>query len=265
MQVNVDTNLVDMNFKLYKYDQDEKCGLEYVEGSDGFNLDLNDFDNFIRERNAYNANIIRFHVSLPNAGGSELAYRKISVTADIDETVIDSNFNGGFTDRVQRTYNDEQGYKYHNASQDHDYMCNNISNIVYFKGFAYTYEVDGVTHKVDESITIDESSPTSIYLGARDVFESRSTQFTFVSGGEKSTQLQFDLEEIDSKATSIIFYIEYNYNIDLVDTFLNNTEIVGSQDTSMMSSRIVFQKDINTVTISAMETDEWLAERRKLF
>ena len=62
LTTEIDTNLVSLDFKLYKYDFDKKEGVEYIEGREGFNLQLNDFDNFIRERNVNNNNIIRFKI-----------------------------------------------------------------------------------------------------------------------------------------------------------------------------------------------------------
>lgn len=251
MKVEVDTNLVDINFKLYKYDFDKKEGVEYIEGREGFNLQLNDFDNFIRERNVNNNNIIRFNVSLPNASSSE-GKRKIKVSATSLESVIGNNFDGGFTDGVARTYIDEEGYKYHNASKDKDYICNSISNIIYFKGFAYSYVLDGETYKVDNNITIDESTPATIYRDATNEFVKRAEEFSFINGSIKDNQLEFNLEEVNAKASSVVFYVEYNYKVDLIDTFLADTEIVGSQDIGMMSNRINFMKDIEKISISSI-------------
>lgn len=256
MRVEVDTNLIDINFKLYKYDFDKKEGVEFVEGTTEFNLQLNDFDNFIRERNVNNNNIIRFNVALPHPSTSE-GLRNLRVSSLLNPTTIGDNFYGGFTDSVSRTFIDEQGYKYHNASKDQNYICNNISNIIYFKGFVYSYVLDGVTHLYDDSIVIDESTPATTYRDATNEFIERTSEATFVSSGSKNNKLQFDLEQVDSRASSVVLYVEYNYNTDLVDSFLNNTEIVGAQDIGMMSSRIAFQKDIQKITVSSEGIVEW--------
>lgn len=250
MRVEVDTNLVDINFKLYKYDFDKKEGVEYVEGTESFNLQLNDFDNFIRERNVNNNNIIRFNVTLPHPSASE-GLRNFRVSASLNETVIGDPFNGGFTDTVSRTYRDTTGYWYNNAQKGKAYICNNISNIIYFKAFVYSYVLDGVTHLYDDSIVIDESTPATTYRDATSEFVERTAEATFVTDGSKSNSLQFDLEQVDSRASSVVLYVEYNYNTDLVDSFLANTEIVGAQDIGMMSSRIAFQKDIQKITVSS--------------
>lgn len=255
VSVNVDSNMVDFNFKLYKYDQDIKEGIEYNEGSTGFNLDLNDFDNFIRERNVYNNNVIRFHVYFPNYLATTGSARKVTIKANIEETTIGDRFDGGFTDTSTRTYADTLGYQYNKAvtGGSEKYICNNISNIIYFKGFMYSYKMeDETTHYVDPNITIDESTADSTYKTATEAFQSFD-EHKFITGSVKDGSLELDLDEIDIKSTEAVFYIEYNYDIDLVDTFLNDTEIVGSQDVSMMSSRITFMKDVKNINISAEE------------
>jgi len=253
LKVEVDTNLVDINFKLYKYNADTKEGTEYIEGKEGFDLKLNKYDNFIRERNTYNSNILRFNVSLPNAKGSEESYRKIAISARLNATVEGSDFNGGFKDEVKRTHVDTTGYQYKNAAKDKNYLCNNISNIIYFKGFAYSYVLNNQTYKVDDQISIDETTATSIYEDTTDVFAGITEKATFVTSSGKQNEIQFYLENINSKASSVVFYVEYNYNGSLIDSFLANTEIVGSQDTSMMASTIEFQKDIDRIIISSQE------------
>ena len=261
LTTEIDTNLVSLDFKLYKYDFDAKEGKEYIEGTESFNLDLNDFDNFIRERNVYNNNVIRFNVTIPAAEAAQSGTRKLTLTANVPETTIGDNFSGGFTDGVSRTYIDDSGYKYHNASKGADYTCNNISNIIYFKGFPYSYTIGDETTLWDEEVNFEgtdasPATPDAIYKGATEEFGKISEQASFISGGVKDNSLTFDIVEVDARATKVVFYIEYNYKINLVDAFLENTEIVGAQDIGMMSSRIVFQKDIEKITIASQGVTE---------
>lgn len=255
VQINVDSELIYFDFKLYKYDQMTKEGVEYVERQDAnFDLNLNKFDNFIRERNVNNNNIIRFHVTFTNYNVVDSEQKRITVNANIDSTKVGDPFDGAFTDSATRTYSDTLGYKYNKTNGDitKEYICNNISNIIYFKGFMYSYIIDGTTYYADDSISIDESTADSTYKTATEAFKNFDEN-RFITGSSKSTSLRLDLDEINIKAEEAIFYIEYNYDTDLVDTFLNDTEIVGSQDVTMMGSNIEFMKDIKEIIISTEE------------
>lgn len=261
LKTEIDTNLINLDFKLYKYDFDMKEGVEYIEGTESFKLDLNDFDNFIRERNVYNNNVIRFNAYIPAAEGAEGGKRKLSLVANVPETTIGEKFNGGFTDRVNRTYVDNSGYKYHNDNDSKDYTCNNISNIIYFKALPYSYKIGDSITLWDENINFEgtlENPATAdqIYKGATVEFGKHEKKSSFISSGSKGNLLTLDIVELDARATNVVFYIEYNYNIELIDAFLQNTEIVGAQDIGMMSSRIVFQKDIEKITIASQGVTE---------
>lgn len=268
-KVDVDTDLVDIDFMLYKYDRDEKVGVGYKQSSTDFDLALNDFDNFIRDRNVNNNNIIRFHVTLPNSEGSTAEFRTVTVSSTVRATTEGETFDGAFGDSERRTYNDTVGYKYHNIDESADYTCNNISNIIYFKSFMYSYSTVDYTDKEHPvttetkkvpSLNFDEYNPDDsedndkVYKDVTEHFATLETKFSFVQNGNKSAQIQFSMDQIPAKTSELIFFVEYNYNIDLIDSFLTNTEkISGAQDTEILASKIHFMKDIESIKISSSE------------
>ena len=239
--VQANPNLIDLSFAVYKYDLESKQGIKYAENDEAFNLSLNKFDNFVRERNINNNNVMRFNLSFPNKYIGEKK-RNIKFNITCDTSVIGDDFDPGISDGKKRTHNDEVGYKY--QSGDTTYVCNNISNVLYFKVLPYTYTADGVTHKFDETINIDETNDSQTYFDATEYFSNQDEKNCFVNNGSKETQLQIDIDEIAGNADSIVLYVEYNYDNDLMDQFLKPNEFKDSTTSEFFGVNINFYKDV---------------------
>lgn len=242
IEVKANPNLIDLSFTVYKYDAESKQGKKYVEGDPDFDLSLNKFDNFIRERNVNSNNVMRFVLSFPNRF-SEQTKRDVffSITCDSSET--GTTFDPGIIDTKERKHKDNNGYKY--TCESVDYVCNNISNVVYFKVLPYTYTINGVSHKFDESINIDETNDSNTYFDATNYFQTQSTKSMFVNNGTKATEIDIDIEAIVGNADNIVLYVEYNYDTNLIDEFLKPNEFCEKTTTSeFFGVNIDFFKDV---------------------
>lgn len=245
-KVKVDPCLLSIDYELYKYDRDIKSGVKYIQNSENIDLSLNQFDNFIRERNANNNNILKFTVSF--LGTSEYT-RSLSLDIKCLESVIGEEFDNGYeTTSVERTHLDAKGYQYKTGSSDSKYICNNISNVISFKILPYSYTIEDVENKFDiaSEITIDESTDALIYSSATTAFKALES-IQFASETDKTnTNLNYEIHNIPAGVSKVIYYVEYNYDTDLIDAFLSPNEIITNSGIDMLDTNatISFLEDI---------------------
>lgn len=265
--IAIDEQIMNMTFNLYKYDADKKQGIRYAnatierDGEKVTDLSLNQFDNFIRERNAHNNNILRFNIEFPQ----ELANPRLLTTLIKSKpTVIDEEFDAGVEENPEKTrlYDDTCGYKY--TTDSSTYICNNISNVISFKIYPYGYYEGGtlVRFNTDAAYTIDESSDSSTYETATDVFTKISESYDFVKqSGSVYTkpypQLEFTTAPFSSTVTTIIVYMEYNYKTELIDSFLEGTEFISGTGTEALDKgvNINFVPDIDGIKFEVSEAN----------
>lgn len=254
-KINSSSDLVSFNYDVYRYNFSTKQGYK-TKGSSETDLSLNKYDSFIRERNANNNNILRFDITFGGINESSKFSRNISVLVNSLETAVGSSFNGG-------TSADKTGYKYNKNAET--YICNNISNIIQFKSFVYSYTyLDGntpVNKKLvtDSKYAFDETSEASIYAGAANYFKILSPK-TFVANSSKVTTIEVG-EQLSNagQITSLVFYVEYNYNEELVQDFFENNEFFDNeslQEFDPDGKTIEFNSDILTITVKS-ETILW--------
>ena len=254
-QIFADINLVDFDFMLYKYDFDLKEGVGYSE--EDFDLGLNKFDNYIRERNINNNNIIRLNATLPHSKASGAGDREIYVNVICSESEVGSRYDAHVTERfpVNRTHSDENGFKY--SANSNTYYCNNTSNVIQFKCFVSEYTVDGV--KTVLTPDLDETTDDSTYKTATNIFKGmENREKSFIENSVKDDNIVVSSNSIPSTASNFILYIEYNYNEALVDEFLRNTEFFSSsgQGTQILEGNLIgFNKDIEQIRISSTAGD----------
>lgn len=247
IKVKANPDLIDLNFSVYRYDQESKQGIKYNEDESGYiDLSLNKFDNFIRERNINNNNVMRFELSFPNKYQDGVKRDLVfSITCSTSET--GTIFDPGITDSKKRTHDDGKGYKYTTEGDEAGlhHVCNNISNVLYFKVLPYTYKINGETFKFDSSINIDETNDSNTYFDSTNYFGTIETKSCFVNSGDKKTQIDIDIDDIAGNADSIILYVEYNYDNGLIDEFLDKNEFKKSTTTSeFFGVNIDFYKDV---------------------
>lgn len=261
IKIGADPNMMNISFELYKYDKDQRVGVKTVEGQDGFDLSLNQFDNFIRERNTHNSNILRFTIDFMGQTGTD---RDLTIDISCLATSIGNDFDAGYNiegDTSRRTYSDKTGYMYDKAvegSESTTFMCNNISNVLVFKMIPYSYTTEEGTTLFDTESTIDETSPASIYDTATAEFNSNENGVKFVSSDtSKYTKVSFVAEDIPAATKSMVIYVEYNYNISLIDKFLTKNEVITSAgvDALTTSATINFQKDIEQFAFKAGDAE----------
>lgn len=250
-QIFADINLVDFDFMLYKYDFDLKEGVGFSE--EDFDLGLNKFDNYIRERNINNNNIIRLNATLPHSKASGEGDREIFVNVNCSESEVGSNYDAHVTERtpVNRTHSDENGFKY--DANSHTYYCNNTSNVIQFKCFVSEYVVDGV--KTVLTPELDETNADTTYKTATNIFKGmEDAEKSFIEDSVKDDNIVVSSNKIPSIVSNFVLYIEYNYNEALVDEFLRNTEFFSSsgQGTQILEGNMIgFNKDIEQIRISS--------------
>lgn len=252
IKVFADVDLVDFDYTLYKYDFDLKEGVAFTE--ENVNLSLNKYDNYIRERNINNNNIIRLEVSLPFSKAAAEGDRDIYVSINCSKSEVGSYYDAHMDDTRTRTHDDANGFKY--DSDGHTYYCNNISNVIQFKCFVSEYTtIDGV-RKVKEP-TLDETTDDTTYKTATNIFDSmKDSEKCFIDDSEKDDSIVVSSSNIPSTASNLVFYVEYNYNEDLVDEFLENTEFFSGQGTSIFDGSIIkFNKDVEVIRISSSSGD----------
>lgn len=247
IKVKANPDLVDLSFSVYKYDQESKQGIKYSEDESGYiNLSLNKFDNFIRERNINNNNVMRFELSFPNKY-QEGINRDLIFSITCDTSTQGEIFDPGISDSKRRTHDDEKGYKYTTSGDEAGvhHICNNISNVLYFKVLPYTYKINGETYKFDPSINIDETNDSNTYFDSTNYFGTVEEKSCFVNSGDKEVQIDIDIDDIAGNADSIILYVEYNYDTTLIDEFLYKNEFKESTTTSeFFGANIDFFKDV---------------------
>ena len=167
-------------------------------------------------------------------------------------------------DDKQRKHSDIVGYKY--TCEGETYICNNISNVVEFKFFIYSYtDSEGVTHAYDEDLlplgSITESDDNLTYTQVSDIFNNKTGEFddyskpiTFFDDAtkQKSKSDFIEVNDLDPTTRSLVLYVQYNYNESLIQSFLQDTELIEN-DNSALAARVTFLKDIEII---AFTTDE---------
>lgn len=261
VQVKVDPNIMDISFDLYKYDFDQKNGIKLseAEATSGENLSLNKYDNFIKTRNVNNNNIIRFNIEF---GGTVSTTRKLNLSLKCLETEANTTFDNKISTQGTRTHNDGVGYKYNNGTKD--FVCNNISNVIEFKYFAYTYTIGETTTKFNTNISIDESSDASVYASATNIFNNKDlniqpTYFVNKSSNnfvKNSTSINLTVNNVNGATESMVFYLQYNYSESLIDNFLSPNEMIETNtglDVLRTNATIKFIEDIESILFSSDE------------
>lgn len=255
-QVVVDSNAIDFSYRLYKYNSDKKQG-EATDGSSTLDLNLNKFDNLIRSRNINNNNILRFDVRFAIHNEEDAGKnRNLNLNINCEHTTEGQAFDSGVTDSSTRRCIDTNGFKYSKTSGGvtKDYVCNNMSNIIYFKAFPYSYTIGNVVTKCDSTL-FTEGSDDEIYTRATEKFQSvNPVSFVNNDGSKKTSIINLNLNNynIPKNASNFVFYLEYSYNQTLVDNvFLENNEFGLKKNTSAGNiPEVSFAKDITSLVIN---------------
>lgn len=252
--VITDPNIMNFELSLYKYDYDEKAGYRLYENDPDFTFMLNKYDKFLTERNTNNNNILRFELSFTHTLSSE-QNRKVNFDFKCTPTGIGEKFDNGIKDTKDRRHIDAEGYKY--SCESINYICNKISNVIYFKVLPYTYIKNGSTYKFDTSINIDETNPANTYANATSAF-ANVTGKSFVNNKTKSTKITDNSIIVDPAATGMVLYIEYSYVPSLVEDFLYPNEFVESPETAEIfigGVNIEFFKDVLGLYVTSEAVD----------
>lgn len=232
---------------LYKYDVNAKEVVQ-THVSDDTDLSLDKFDTFIRSNNPKKNNILRISATFSAINDDIRFSRDVTIRAAVKETVVDSDFNDG------GKLKDTLGYHYTKSGKD--YVCNNISNVIDFKMFIYSYTQGGVTQKVLGAKDFNEDSKESIYENASEVFKSISDSSTFVLNSLKENDLELT-QSLDNvgQITNMVIYVEYSYNENLMDAFFANNEFISESQASTFDPKkgidIEFNKDIKYIEVSS--------------
>lgn len=248
--INADPNILTFSVSLYKYDYDLAAGYVLEEDDPDFTFVLNKYDKFIPERNTNNNNILRFDIEFKNLL-NEGTQRKVDFSYECLTSVAGTKFDNGIVDTKQRLYSDDYGYKY--SCESKSYVCNKISNVIYFKLLPYTYTVDGTVYKFDDTLDIDETVPANTYEDATEAFVDIE-ESTFVTNNSKVTTIDNDSVTVPAKTKKMIIYLEYSYNDELVESFLNPNEFVVSPETAEIfigGVTIEFFKDVLGLFLSS--------------
>lgn len=248
-------------YKLYYYDNKTKSVVCKDESSSTMDLSLQSFDTSVSETNDTFNNILRFDVDFTGKDTSKT--RKMTTKVKCAATTVGSNYSPLQGETATRTFADKVGFKFNYSKTESgttttgNYICDNISNIIQFKGFAYSYKIGSTVTKIDSTKTIDFTSNTTVYNTAKNIFNSMSSVSKFVSSTtSKNGEITFDFTGIPGGAESVEYYLEYNYNTDLLNQYIKNNEYLKNRefsedfDPTEIDLNVTFLKDITELKLS---------------
>ncbi len=167
---------------------------------------------------------------------------------------------------------DVTGYQYKYQNSDTLYYCNNISNVIEFKSFVYsTTTVNSEKVQTVNILNKDyDNCPASyvsgdaddeIYQRATYVFNNsvniEKTSFVNKTGAnsfEKNDDTIVMMNTFDAEnVTSIVYFVEYNYNEDFIDMFHMSNELMtsGLSEFNPAGKEIDFFKDIASIELNS--------------
>jgi len=221
-----DDDAIDVSFQVYEYDQDNLTGriaedrtIKDEDEHDVFTskFALPQYDSFIPERNVYNNKVLRIEIK---SNGTTDSNSRFSLRVPCS---------GAFLD-------------------DDDMVTRNMSNIIGFKYF--------LRHELTSSSSLDETTASSIYDSAYNVFENINETKSYVSistssGQEVGTKIEdntvvFDSLDIDEAAEdkTTVMYLEYFYKDTLVDYYFEHSTDEKATADNLESYSISFTCDI---------------------
>ncbi|MCQ2771681.1 MAG: hypothetical protein MJ238_00170 [Bacilli bacterium] len=204
---------LDVDFELYEYDEDNRSGRIAVDKEKtGDRFALPQYDTFIKDRNVHNNKILRMEIISKGDTSSDTTFN------------VDIPSNGDFTD-------------------SNDHVCNNMSNIIGFKYFLKHDSIAGA---------LDETSASTIYDSAFDIFDTIDTSFSYVTVsdgvGTKAIDKTIHLRNLDIDETAddkiTVLYIEYFYDETLVDYYFDNSDVGQITADNLEGTAISFDCDI---------------------
>lgn len=253
---------LNINFDLY-YRNVITQNVVKVSGGDDTDLSLQTYRTDISETNKPFNNILKMTIAFE--GGSSIS-RVLNTKINCIERTIGGIYNIGPAGAT-RTFIDTCGYKYHyvkEGEKENDFICDYISNLIQFKAYIYLYNIGDTKYLPDPSREcliqtdkrIDYTSDETLFSSAKDIFDDISSANTFVSNGTKQKDINFSFASIPAEATSIEYYIEYNYNTELLNNYLNfceylrNREFDEGFDPTAADLNVAFQKDLVSIELT---------------
>lgn len=255
------------DYSLYYFDNDHNQVVKEDEGQDGLDLSLRTYDTSLSEDNTKFNNILRFQIVF--ASQDENKTRAITIKFTCDSTTIGAAYSPESTDVATRTFNDTKGYKFHYAKSDGttgDFICDNISNLIQFKCFVYSYVIDGTTYTpngsrpglINTTSQIDLSTDTTVYNTASAIFGSQTSVNRFINAQSKSNEFTLTYNQIPGNVTRADFYVEYNYNSELLTQYIRNNEYLKNRtfgddfNPADISLDVTFLKDISEIRLGTV-------------
>jgi len=252
-------------YDLYYRNTTTKAVVKVPESTENIDLSLQAFNTSVCETNALFNNILRIVITFTDTSGTDTK----SVTSKISCTQreIGSAYNVGPAGAT-RTYNDNAGFTFHykkTGEEEADFICDYISNLIQFKGFLYSYNIGETKYLpssdrpclVDTEKRIDYTSDETLFTTAKAIFDERDDQKTFFNGTSKLTNFNMDFAGIPAAATKVEYFVEYNYNNDLISTYfvlcehLKNRQFDGKFDPTKANLNVTFLKDLVSIELNA--------------
>lgn len=187
-------------------------------------LTLGEYNIFMPFRNSYNRRIIRMTLIYPKGVTST---SKISIKINCLSNLFDTN----------------------------GYVDTKISNLIQFKFFDnYNKQI----HEIDDSHTIFD-----VYQECCTIFDGINDFYTFVdttasekteNNKDKEFEVNLNLpEEASGSNYKTDFFIEYNYNDQLVDYYKNNSNVDFDIDFFKEGNAVPFDQDVQRIEFDLVE------------
>jgi len=204
---------VSVTHKIFSWDDDLRQGIECLNNDGTYKFGLEQYDSYILERNARLSKIIRFELH-----------------RDVIDTVNDVTF--GVTIPCS-------GLLFDSSNN----VTNSISNIIRFRYFL------DATNNGDDANTVYNNALD--YANANinsDVYVSSFVKLTTegnVTTASKDYSLVIDNLHFEENSDVTYFFLEYNYDVDLINYYYEHSEMEAPGPDSLEGDEVQFVGDIN--------------------
>lgn len=255
---------LNLSYDLYYCHTTTKKVVKQSSNDDDFDLSLQTYSTSVSQTNEPFNNILRIVVDF--GGTSQSGTKDLSLSIKSTEREEGSLYDIG-PEGATRTHVDTAGYKFHykkTGEKEANFICDYISNLIQFKGFLYSYNIGDTKYLpsperpclVDTDKTIDYTSDETLFDSAESIFDDLEDFESFVSGASKSSSIDVDYTLIPAEASKVEFFIEYNYNDNLLNDYFNsceylrNREFGGTFDPTKASLNVKFVKDLVSIELN---------------